>query len=175
MFKRASIFAVILLAFGPAAFAQTAVDASGRVVRVDPGTQVIILDNNQAFRITPNTVLFVDNRPVPLATVQPGQTVVIRSGESVTMVPATPVPPATTMQTPTPTPGTTTVITSPSALAAPALAQQTVYGHVIDVDDREIKVKTPDDDFHMKVPREVAAQLREGDTIRLDVTFRPVR
>lgn len=173
MFKRALIVAAILLAFSPAAFAQTAVDASGRVVRVDPGTQVIILDNNQAFRVTPNTVLFVNNRPVPLATVQPGQTVVIRSGETVTMMPSTPVPPPA--PTAAQTPGTTTVITSPSALAASALSQQTVYGQVIDVDDSEIKVKTPDDDFHMKVPREVAAQLREGDTIRLDVTFRPAR
>jgi hypothetical protein len=27
----------------------------------------------------------------------------------------------------------------------------------------------------VKVPREVAAQLREGDTVRLELTFRPIR
>jgi hypothetical protein len=154
----------MILAVSTAAFAQTAVDATGRVVRVDPGTQVIILDNNQAFRVTPNTVLLVDNRPVTFGTVQPGQAVVIRSGEAVAVAAA----PAAAQ-----TPGTTTVITSPSA--SPGLAQQTIYGQVTDVDSGKIKVKTADDDFNVKVPREVAAQLRKGDTVRLDLTFQPSR
>jgi hypothetical protein len=69
----AILLVVMMLVVTTAAFAQTAVDVTGRVVRVDPGAQLIILDNNQAFRVTPNTVLFVDNRPVTLGTVQPGQ------------------------------------------------------------------------------------------------------
>ena len=137
---------------------------TGRVVRVDPGTQVIILDNNQAFRVTPNTVLLVDNRPVTFGTVQPGQAVVIRSVEAVAVAAA----PAAAQA-----PGTTTVITSPSA--SPSLAQQTICGQVTDVDSGKIKVKTADDDFNVKVPREVAAQLRKGDTARLDLTFQPSR
>lgn len=165
MRKRLATLLVVMLTVGTAAFAQTAVDATGRVVRVDPGTQVIILDNNQAFRVTPNTVLLVDNRPVTLGTVQPGQAVVIRSGESVAVMPSPPV----TAQAP----AATTVITSPSA--SPGLAQQTIYGHVTDIDSGKIKVKTADDDFNVKVPREVAAQLRKGDSVRLDLTFQPSR
>lgn len=166
MYNRlAALLVVMILMVSTAAFAQTAVDASGRVVRVDPGAQVIILDNNQAFRVTPNTVVLVDNRPVTLGTVQPGQAVVIRSGEAVAVVPSAPV----TGQAP----GTTTVITSPSA--SPGLAQQTIYGHVTDVDSGKVKVKTADDDFNVKVPREVAAQLRKGDSVRLDLTFQPSR
>ena len=165
MYNRlATLLVVMILTVSTAAFAQTAVDATGRVVRVDPGTQVIILDNNQAFSVTPNTVLLVDNRPVTLGTVQPGQAVVIRSGEAVAVASA----PVTAQA-----PGTTTVIMSPSA--SPGLAQQTIYGRVTDVGSGKVKVKTADDDFNVKVPREVAAQLRKGDTVRLDLTFQPSR
>jgi hypothetical protein len=163
MYNRlASLLVVVILGVSTAAFAQTTIDATGRVVRVDPGTQVIFLDNNQAFRVTPNTVLLVDNRPVTLGTVQPGQAVIIRSGEAIAMAPAPAVAQA---------PGTTTVITSPSA--SPGLARQTIYGHVTDVDSGTVKLKTADDDFNVKLPREVAAQLRKGDSVRLDLTFQP--
>jgi len=54
-------------------------------------------------------------------------------------------------------------------------ANSQIYGRIVDVDDAEVKVKTADDDFHVKVPREVAAQLREGDTVRLELTFKPSR
>jgi len=167
MYKRLALFvAGLILAAGTAAVAQTTVDAVGRVVHVDPGAQVIVLDNNQAFRVTPSTVLFVGDRPVALGAVQPGQTVVVRSGEPVAVVPSASVAGQA--------PSATTVITSPSA-SPPGLAQQTIYGRIVDVDDAEVKVKTADDDFHVKVPREVAAQLREGDTVRLELTFKPIR
>jgi len=154
----------LVLTLSTAAFGQTV----GRVVRIDPGAQLIILDNNQAFRVTPNTVLFVDNRPVALGTLQPGQSVVIRAGESVTMLPSAPV----TAQVPS---QPTTVITAPSASPALGLAQQTVYGQIADVETGKVKVKTPEDNFHVKVPPEVASQLRKGDTVRVDLTFRPSR
>ena len=160
-----ALLATVMLTAG-SAYAQTAVDASGRVLRVDPGAQVIFLDSNQAFRVTPNTVLFVDNRPVTLGTVQPGQTVVIRSGEAMAVAPSS--PPVVAQSPPS-----TTVIAAPSA--SPGLAQQTIYGRIDDVDSGKVKVKTAEDDFSVKVPREVAAQLRKGDTVRLDLTFQPSR
>jgi hypothetical protein len=168
MYKTLGTFvAALMLTVSTAASAQTAVDATGRVVRIDPGAQMIILDSNQAFRVTPNTVLFVDNRPVALGTLQPGQTVVIRSGEAVAMMPSgSPV----TAQTPG---STTTVVAMPSA--SPGLAQQTVYGQITDVDTGKVKIKTAEDDFHVKVPPEVATQLRKGDAVRVDLTFRPTR
>lgn len=162
MYKTVGTFvAALTLAVSTVASAQTtAIDATGRVVRIDPGAQMIILDNNQAFRVTPNTVLFVDNRPVPFGTLQPGQSVMIRSGEAVTMAPAAAV------TTPT------TVVAVPSAAG---IAQQTVYGQITDVETGEVKVKTAEDDFHVKVPPEVASQLRKGDPVRVDLTFRPSR
>lgn len=169
MYKTVSTLLVaLMLTSGTAAFAQTAIDVSGRIVRIDPGTQVIVLDNNQAFRVTPNTVLYVDSRPVALGTLQPGQSVVIRSGEAVAVLPSAPV----AAQVPA---STTTVVTAPTAPPSPGLAQQTVYGQITDVDTGKVKVKTPEDDFHVKVAPEVASQLRKGDTVRVDLTFRPTR
>src|SRR2546430_10254821 len=92
MHKPMSMFVIALtLAGATAAMAQTA-DVTGRVMRVDPGTQVIVLDNNQAFRVTPNTMLIVNGQPVAIGSLQPGQSVVIRSGEAVAMTPSTSAP-----------------------------------------------------------------------------------
>ncbi len=157
------VIAAFVLSVTTAAVAQTAVDVSGRVVRVDPGAQIVILDNNQAFRVTPNTTLLVNNQPVTLRAVQPGQAVVIRSGEAVAIT--APPPPPVTAQAP----GSTVVVAPPAASAA--LAQQTIYGRVTDVDRGEVKIKTDNDSFEVKMPREAAAQVRKGDTVRLDITF----
>src|SRR5262245_15927228 len=164
MYKSLAI-ALTALALGvtTAAAQTTTIDTTGRVLRVDPGAQLIILDNNQAFRVGPNTVLMVDNRPVNLGTLQPGQSVIIRSGEAVTTVaPA----PTTTAQAPS------AVVVAPTRQALP---NQTIYGRVEDVETGEIKVKTDADTFKLKVPREVAAQLRKGDAVRLDLSFQPTR
>ena len=162
MHKRVAMFVVALgLALTTAAFGQTASDTSGRVLRVDPSTQLVILDNNQVFRVTPNTVLMVDNRPVSLGALQPGQTVVIRSGETLTAAPVASAP----------TSGNTVVVAP--APAAPAAPHQTTFGHVTDVGSGEVKIKTDEDKFEVKVPREVAAQVRKGDTVRMDLTFNP--
>ena len=177
MNRRATILAgALVLTLATAAMGQ-AVDITGRVVRVDPGAQVIVLDNNQAVRVTPNTVLLVDNRPVTLSTIQPGQPVLIRSGEAVTVAPSAPPPtvatPGTVVTTPgaVATPGNTVVVQTPGAVST--IPSQTVYGRVTDVDKGEIKVKTDGGDFEVKVPRDVSAQLRKGDTVRLDMTFNP--
>jgi hypothetical protein len=163
MYKRLAVFLTALtLGTVTAAFAQTA-DVGGRVVRVDPGTQVIVLDNNQAYRITPDTMLLVNNQPVTLSAVQPGQTVVIRPGA-----------PSATGTSPAVVAGAapgSTVVVAPPASGSPALAQQTITGRVTDVDRGEVKIKTDHDSFEVKVPREVAAQVRKGDTVRVDLTF----
>lgn len=154
MYKHVAIaLAALALLMATAVSAQTTLEVTGRVVRVDPGAQVIILDNNQAFRVTPNTVVLLNNQPVALGAIQPGQAVVIRSGEAVVLA-----PPAVVSQ------------------AAPAaLPRQTIYGHVTGVSRGEIKIKTDADSFEVKLPHEVAAQVRKGDTVRLDLTFQPPR
>jgi preprotein translocase subunit YajC len=162
MYKRVALLVTALaLTVSTAAVAQTVIDANGRVLRVDPNSQLVILDNNQAIRVGPNTVLMVDNRPVTLGNLQPGQAVVIRSGESVTVM-----PPAQGTA-----PAGTVVVQAPQAPPAGKPVQQTLYGHVTDVDGGEIKIKTDNDSFEVKVPRELAAQLRKGDTVRMDLTF----
>jgi hypothetical protein len=161
MRKRIAVLVLVLgLAVTSTAIGQVVGDVSGRVLRVDPTSQVVILDNNQTFRVTPNTVLLVDNRPVSLGTLQPGQTVVVRSGETVAVTPSSPPPAA----------GSTVVVAPPAAPAAP---HQTTYGRVTDVDSGEVKIQTDKDKFEVRVPREVAAQIRKGDTVRLDLTFNP--
>jgi hypothetical protein len=162
MYNRVAVLTTALaLTVATAASAQTTVEVSGKVVRVDPGTQIVILDNNQAFRVGPNTVLMVDNRPVSLGTLQPGQAVVIRSGEALAVTSSAPGAAA---------PGGTVVVTAPPAPSSP---RQTLYGQITDVSTGEIKIKTDKDSFEVKVPRELAAQLRKGDVVRLDLTFQP--
>jgi len=164
MYNRVAVLLTALaLAVSTTAVAQTTVEVRGRVVQVDPGTQLVILDNNQAYRVGPNAVLMVDNQPVTLSNLQPGQAVVIRSGEPVTVMPST---------QGTAAPGSTVVVTAPTASKS---AQQTLYGHVTDVDRGEVKIKTDNDSFQVKVPREVAAQVRKGDVVRLDLTFQQSR
>lgn len=146
---------------GPAAAAVV----TGRVVQVDPATQVIVLDNNRTVRLTSDTVVLVDSQPVSLTAVQPGQTVVIQSAPPVVTAPSAVVttpPPVVAGQ-----PGGTVVVQS----STPAMAQQTVYGRVTDVDGGEVNIEIDGDDFDVKLPREVAAQLRRGDRVRLDLTF----
>lgn len=159
MYKRIALLVTALaLTATTAAAAQTVIDTNGRVLRVDPNSQLVILDNNQAIRIGPNTVLMVDNRPVSLSNLQPGQAVVIRSGESVTvMPPAQTAPPSGTVVVQAPTHGKP--------------VQQTLYGHITDVNGGEIEIKTDNDRFDVKVPRELASQLRKGDTVRMELTF----
>jgi hypothetical protein len=162
MYKRVALLVTALaLTVSTTAVAQTVIDANGRVLRVDPNAQLVILDNNQAIRIGPNTVLTVDNRPVTLSTLQPGQAVVIRSGESVAVMPSTSSQSATA-------PAGTVVVQAPTA-GKPV--QQTLYGHVTSVDTGELKIKTDNDSFQVKVPRELASQVRKGDTVRVDLTF----
>ena len=175
MHKPMSMFVIALtLAVATAAMAQTA-DVTGRVMRVDPGTQVIVLDNNQAFRVTPNTMLIVNGQPVAIGSLQPGQSVVIRSGEAVAMTPSTSAPatrPGVTSQpgvtVPPAQPGSTVVVTQQPASVG---AQQTLYGRVTDVDRREIRIKSDNGSFEVKVPRELAGQVRKGDNVRVDLTF----
>jgi|SRR5215510_1819375 len=161
MYKRVALLVTALaLSVSTAAVAQTVIDANGRVLRVDPNSQLVILDTNQAIRIGPNTVLMVDNRPVTLSSLQPGQAVVIRSGEAVAVMPST--------QQQVTAPTGTVVVQAPTA-GKPV--QQTLYGHVTSVDTGELKIKTDNDSFEVKVPRELASQVRRGDTVRMDLTF----
>lgn len=163
----------LALAWAPAAWAQpstpsqdekTSTDITGRIERVDPRANVIVLEGGRMYRVTPDTVVYVDNQLVTIRTVQPGQAVMIRSGEPVAYEGGQYV----VVQ---PSGAPTRVVVAPPASAA--ALRQTVHGTVADVDPGEIKIKTDGGDFEVKVAPEVARQIRKGDRVQLDVTIMP--
>jgi hypothetical protein len=61
MRSRIALFAIVLvLGIAPLASAQSV--ESGTVVRVDPQSSVVVLDDGRIYRVTPSTVLMVDPR-----------------------------------------------------------------------------------------------------------------
>ena len=51
--------------------------------------------------------------------------------------------------------------------------RQTIYGRVTDVDRNEIRVKTADESFEIKMNDPKAAGIRKGDNVQIDMTFTP--
>jgi cation transport ATPase len=83
MFRR---IVTIALAVGLALVTVSAVQANeykGKVTRLDPDAKVVIMDDGRMFRVVPNTEVIVEEKPVQFETLQPGASVVIRSGEAV--------------------------------------------------------------------------------------------
>jgi hypothetical protein len=147
---------VMLFATGAWAQTVTVTEERGRVVRVEPNANVIVLEDGRMFRVAPNTVLLLDNRPVEMTTLQPGAAVVIKSGEPVML-----------------RDGRYVTVTAPAVAAVPInAARQTLYGQVEDVDkDGEVKIKTPDGSFNMRMSPDAVRGIRKGDTVTLDVTI----
>ena len=144
---------------------------TGTVVRVDPQSRVVLLDDGRMYRVTPNTMLVVENQPATLGTLVPGQRVMIQSGEVVVLrngqyVSAAAPAPAVVAQAPA-------VVTPAPSMAVPVGVRQTIYGTVTDVDGREIKIKTPNDSFEVKVPPEALRQIKKGDNVMVELTITP--
>ena len=73
MRSRIAILATAFV-FGTAIFAaaQVAVESStGTIVRIDPQSSVVMLDDGRMYRVTPGSVVLVDNRPATFATRAP--------------------------------------------------------------------------------------------------------
>ena len=51
--------------------------------------------------------------------------------------------------------------------------RQTLYGRVTDVDRNEIRVKTSDESFEVKLKDPKSAGIRKGDNVQIDLTFTP--
>jgi hypothetical protein len=164
----ALVAAALLLGTMAVASAQIPME-TGTVVRVDPQSRVVVLEDGRMYRVTPSTVLAVDNQPASLATLTPGQRVVIQSGEVVMLrngqyVPVAS-PPGVVAQAPT--------VVAPPASAVPIGVRQTIYGTVTDVDSKEIKIRTPNDSFEVKVPPDAIRQIKKGDNVVVDLTITP--
>jgi hypothetical protein len=139
---------------------------TGTVIRTDPQSRVVILDDGRMYRVTPNTVLVVENQPTQFGALSPGQRVMIQSGEVVMLRNGQYV---TVAQAPA-----QTVVTPAPATAVPVGVRQTVLGRVEEVDsDGEVKIKTDRDSFEIKLPREALRGIKKGDNVTLDVMITP--
>ena len=180
MRSRIALFTIALvLSSAAVAAAQSA--QSGTIVRVDPQSSVVVLDDGRMYRVTPSTVLLIDNRPTAFTVLRSGDRVAIQSGEPViyregryvamaapaVAAPATavPAPPTIIAQAPPP---------APAPMAVPVGVRQTIYGTVTDVDhDGKIKIKTDRDHFEARVSPDALRQIKKGDNVVIDLTISP--
>ena len=167
-------FLVAALVLGVVATASAQVD-TGTVIRIDPQSSVVVLDDGRMYRVTPNTTVFVDNRPTQFTMLRPGERVTVRYGEPVIYREGRYV----ALQTPPPAavPAPPTVVTQtpayPAAVtSAPIGVRQTLYGQITDVDrDGTVKVKTDRDSFEARVSPEAVRHVRKGDNVVIDLTI----
>jgi hypothetical protein len=171
--RQMTLAIALLLTSATAAMSQGA-DVTGQIVRIEPEHHVLVLSNGQMYRVTTGTTVLMNNQPVTLGGLRPGQSVVIRSGEPVTLQNGQYVvvsSPAVAQTPPAPAPN---VIVAPPASALPAGVRQTMYGKVEDIDsDGTVKVAVDGDSFEVRLSRDMVRQLREGDRVQLDMTIVP--
>lgn len=171
MTLRTTLVAVLALAGATVATAQTT-EVIGRIDRIVPEEHVLVLNDGRMYRVTPSTVLYVDRKPVTLSALAPGQSVVIRSGEAVTLQNGEYV--VVNRGATIATPGGSGVVVTPPATATQIGVRQTLYARVTDVDDDgTVKVDTGRDSFEVELSRDAVRQIREGDTVQLDMTVVP--
>jgi hypothetical protein len=187
MRSRIALFAlVLLLGVAAVASAQTAV-YSGTVVRTDPQSSVVVLEDGRMYRITPNTVVMIDNRPATFTTLRAGDRVMIQAAEPVMYrdgryIALQPAPSATVVtqappvvaQAPPPPPVIVQAPPAPTARAVPLGVRQTIYGTITDVDsDGKVKIKTDRDSFEARIGPEALRQVKKGDNVVIDLTISP--
>ena len=165
--------AALALVGATVATAQTT-EVIGRIDRIEPEQRVVILSDGRMYRLTPDTVVYVDRRPVALSTLAPGQTVMIRSGQAVALQNGQYLVVSPGQTVTRAAPGGTSVVITPPATATPAGVRQTIYARIKDVDeDGTVKIDTGQDSFKLKMSRDLVRQIREGDTVQLDMTVVP--
>jgi|RhiMethySRZTD1v2_1073278.scaffolds.fasta_scaffold1036185_1 hypothetical protein len=175
--------AAAVLLMGAVTLAAAQSIESGTIVRVDPQSKVVMLEDGRMYRVTPSTVLVVENQPAPFTALVPGQRVVIQSGEAVALrggqyvtVGQTGAVVGSPGAVVTPAPSTTVVTQAPApGTAVPVGVRQTLYGTITDVDrNGEVKIKTERDSFEIKVAPEALRQIKKGDSVTMDLTITPL-
>jgi predicted RecA/RadA family phage recombinase len=181
MRSRIVLFAIVLVLSAATVAAAQSVQ-SGTIVRVDPQSSVVVLDDGRMYRVTPSTVFLIDSRPTAFTVLRSGDRVVIQSGEPVAYregryvavaaapavaapAPVVQAPPTIIAQAPPP---------APAPMAVPVGVRQTIYGTVTDVDhDGKIKIKTDRDHFEARVSPDALRQIKKGDNVVIDLTISP--
>src|SRR5262249_40888140 len=130
MRSRIALFALALvLGAATLASAQVAVE-SGTVVRIDPQSSVVMLEDGRMYRVTPSTVFMIDNRPAAFATLRSGDRVVIQSADPVVYRDGqyTVVTPRSAVVAQAPPPVIAQAPPPPAPVAVPVGVRQTLYG-----------------------------------------------
>src|SRR5262245_15099223 len=81
--RRFVILAVVLALTFTTGLAAQAGEGKGKVMKLDSTAHVVVLEDGSMYRVSPQTIFLVEEKPVKFETLQPGTTVVIRSGEPV--------------------------------------------------------------------------------------------
>jgi hypothetical protein len=137
------------------------VNYDAQVTRIDHQAGLVGFEDGRLFRVTPDTSIFIDNQPVTIKELRPGQSVVIRSGQAM----------ALREGQWEAGPGD-----APAAGVTSGL-RHTLYGRVEDIDsDGTVQIETGSDAFgkdslKIRLSPEGVRQLRKGDPVQLDVTL----
>jgi Protein of unknown function (DUF1344) len=81
--RRVVILTVVLALTFTTGMAVQAGEGKGKVMKLDSTAHVVVLDDGSMYRVSPETVFLVEEKPVQFEALQPGTTVIIRSGEPV--------------------------------------------------------------------------------------------
>ena len=81
--RRFVILAVVLALTFTTGMAVQAGGSKGKVMKLDSTANVVVFEDGSMYRVVPDTVFIVEEKPVKFDTLQPGTTVVIQSGEPV--------------------------------------------------------------------------------------------
>jgi hypothetical protein len=129
MRPRIAVFVAALSLTIAAVAAAQAMDA-GTIIRLDPQASVVMLEGGRMYRVTPSTVLLVDNRPTSFKSLRPGERVSIQDGEPVLYrdrryIALKPAPGPAVAQTPPPAQGppVATEALSPASVRPPVMTE----------------------------------------------------
>ena len=81
--RRLVILAVVLALTFTTGMAVQAGGGKGKVMKLDTTANVVVLEDGSMYRVVPDTVFIVEEKPVKFEALQPGTAVVIQSGEPV--------------------------------------------------------------------------------------------
>jgi hypothetical protein len=81
--RRIAVLAVVVALIFAVPFAVDAGGGKGKVMKLDSAANVVVLEDGTMYRVAPDTVFLVEEKPVKFEALKPGVAVVIQSGEAV--------------------------------------------------------------------------------------------
>lgn len=81
--RRFAVLAVLVALIFAVPLAVDAGGGKGKVVKLDSAANVIVLEDGTMYRMAPDTVILVEQKPVKFEALKPGTAVVIQAGDAV--------------------------------------------------------------------------------------------